>query len=102
MLYLALAVAGLIPGAATVWLVRRRHGWITAVLAGAAVVVALPVTTVSALAVLLVYFPMLAVALSLAAVAAALHDYDSGRVWVATGWAAAAVALLSLAGWRAL
>ena len=102
MLYLVLAGAGLIPGVATTWLVRRRHSWTTALLAGAAVVVALPVATVAALAALLLYFPLLGVALGLAAAAAALHDYDAGRVWVATSWAATAAVLLSLASWRVL
>jgi hypothetical protein len=102
MLYLVLVGAGLVPGMATTWLVRRRHSWTTAVLAGIAVVVALPIATVAALALALIYFPALGVALGLAAAAAALHDYDTGRIWLATGWAASAALLLSLASWRAL
>lgn len=102
MLYLVLVGAGLIPGVATTWLVRRRHSWAAAVLAGVAVVVALPVAAAAAVVSLLIYFPMLGVALGLAAVAAALHGYDTGRIWLATGWAAAAAVLLSLASWRVL
>ncbi|MFD6324210.1 hypothetical protein ACFWOL_15370 [Streptomyces sp. NPDC058442] len=90
---LALALAGLAPGAATAWLLRHR-GWPLATLAGLGVTISLP----GLLLVAMVVFPPLGIAVALAALAAALRAYDAGRVLIGTAWAATAVVALGCAG----
>ncbi|MFF9285418.1 hypothetical protein [Streptomyces griseosporeus] len=90
---LALCLAGLIPGTVTAWLLRRR-GWLVALAAGLGVTLSLPALLLAAM----VLFPPLGFAVALAAIAAALHAYDDGRVWIATAWAATAVLALTCAG----
>ncbi|MEU1478912.1 hypothetical protein [Streptomyces sp. NPDC005760] len=89
-----LVLAGLAPGVATAWFLRR-HGRLISLLAGAGVTVALPFL----LLVTLVAVPPLGFALGLLAAAAALRAVDDGRVWVATAWAGVAVVAISCAGW---
>lgn len=90
---LAICLAGLLPGVATVWLLRGR-GWLLAALAGLGVTLSLP----AALIATMVVFPPLGVAVAVGALAAALHAYDDGRVWIATAWAATACLALACAG----
>ncbi|MFF9215601.1 hypothetical protein [Streptomyces viridosporus] len=90
---LVLVLAGLVPGLATVWLLRRR-GWVLALLAGLGVTVSLP----GLLLVAMIAFPPLGIAVALAALVAALRAYDDGRVLIGTAWAATAVIALGCAG----
>lgn len=89
---LALALAGLVPGIATAWLLRGR-GWLLALAAAAGVTVSLP----GLLLVAMIAFPPLGVAVALAAGAAALHAYDDGRVWIGTAWASTAFVAITCA-----
>ena len=90
---LALVLAGLAPGLATVWLLRRR-GWLVAVAAGLGVTISLP----GMLLLAMIAFPPLALAVTLVALASALHAYDDGRVWIGTAWATTALIALTCAG----
>lgn len=90
---LAICLAGLVPGVATVWLLRGR-GWPLAVTAGLSVTLSLP----AALIVTMVLFPPLGFAVAVGSCLAALHAYDDGRVWIATVWAATACLALTCAG----
>jgi hypothetical protein len=89
-----LVLAGLAPGVATAWFLRRR-GTLISLLAGAGVTVSLPFL----LLVTLVAVPPLGFVLGGLAAVAALQAYDDGRVWVATAYAGAAVVALGCAGW---
>ncbi|WP_233534362.1 hypothetical protein [Streptomyces murinus] len=89
-----LLAACLVPGALTVWLLRR-HGWGVAVLAGAGATAALPLVLISGMLV----FPPLGYAIGAAAALVALRDYDSGRLWRASTWATVAVIAVSCARW---
>ncbi|MFI5685879.1 hypothetical protein [Streptomyces sp. NPDC051636] len=95
LLITVLCLAGLAPGLATVWLVRRRSSWLLAVLAGVAVTVALPFLLLTSL----VLFPPLGIAVGLAAALAALRAYDRGRIWSATVWAGVTALAVSCARW---
>ncbi|MEU7048049.1 hypothetical protein [Streptomyces eurythermus] len=94
MLFLALCLAGLAPGAATAWLLHHRHGWPTAALAGLGITASLPCL----LAAVMLVFPPLGIVVGVGSIGAALRAYDGGRVWVATAWAATAVVALTCAG----
>ncbi|MEU8968132.1 hypothetical protein AB0D11_02455 [Streptomyces monashensis] len=94
MLYALLAVAALAPGLITVWRLRHR-GWGLALLAGIGVTAALPFVLISGM----VAFPPLGFVVGVGATLAALRDYDSGKIWHATGWASLAVVVLACAGW---
>jgi hypothetical protein len=89
-----LVLAGLAPGVATAWFLRRR-GRLISLLAGAGVTVSLPFL----LLVTLVVVPPLGFVLGFLAGAAALRAYDDGRVLIATAWAGAAVVAVGCAGW---
>ncbi|EGX60115.1 hypothetical protein SZN_09341 [Streptomyces zinciresistens K42] len=92
MILALLLAAALVPGAATVWLLRH-HGWALACTAGAAVTLSLP-----GLALLLaVLFPPLGIAAALASTTAALRAYDDGRIWAGTAWAGTAGLALTCA-----
>lgn len=90
---LAICLAGLLPGLATVWLLRG-HGWPLAVAAGLGVTLSLP----AALILTMVVFPPLGVAVAVVSLLAALRALDEGRVWIATVWAATACLALTCAG----
>ncbi|MFH9404911.1 hypothetical protein ACH4JS_34890 [Streptomyces sp. NPDC017638] len=94
MLFLALCLAGLAPGAATAWLLHQRHGWLTAVLAGLGVTASLPCLLVAAM----VVAPPLGILVALGSIVAALRAYDAGRIWIATTWVATALVALACAG----
>ncbi|MFF9002634.1 hypothetical protein ACF1GW_35575 [Streptomyces achromogenes] len=94
MLFLALCLAGLAPGAATAWLLHKRHGWLTAALAGLGVTASLPCLLV----VVMMVFPPLGLVVGVGSILAALRAYDAGRVWVATIWVVTALAALTCAG----
>ncbi|MGW1595271.1 hypothetical protein [Streptomyces sp. NPDC002343] len=94
MLFLALCLAGLAPGAATAWLLHRRHGWLDAVLAGLCVTASLPCLLVAAM----VVFPPLGIVVGLGSIVAALRAYDAGQVWIATTWVATALVAFACAG----
>ncbi|WP_330339386.1 hypothetical protein [Streptomyces sp. NBC_00557] len=95
LLITVLCLAGLAPGLATVWLVRRHTGWLLAVLAGVGVTAALPFLLLASL----VLFPPLGIAVGLAAALAALRSYDRGRIWSATAWAGLTVLAVSCTRW---
>lgn len=95
LLFTLVCLAGIAPGVATVWHLRRYYGWPLALLAGAGVTAVMPCLLISSL----IVFPPLGFAVGLAAAAAALGAYDDGRVWIATAWAAASVIALACAGW---
>lgn len=96
MLYALLAVAGLTPGIATVWHLRRQgHGWLLAVLAGVGVTVSLPFLLLSTL----VVFPPLGLAVGAAAVLAALTAFDEGRIVFGLVWVHLAVVAFACARW---
>jgi hypothetical protein len=90
---LALVLAGLAPGIATAWLLRRR-GWPLALLAGLGVTVSLP----GLLLLAMVAFPPLGIAVAFGSLIAAIRAYDDGRVWIATAWTAATAVALACAG----
>lgn len=96
MLLALVCLAGLTPGLATAWYLRHEgHGWLLAICAGLGVTASIPAMLLSTLWL----FPPLGIAVGLASVLAALRAYDSGRVWAATAWVAAATVALSCAGW---
>lgn len=90
MLPLALCIAGLAPGAATVWLLHQ-HGWLLAITAGVGVTASLP----GLLIVAMIWFWPLAAVVAGGAALCALQAYDAGRVWAATAW----VSVVLLAAW---
>jgi hypothetical protein len=93
MLLLAICLAGLLPGLATVWMLRG-HGWPIVVAAGIGVTLSLPATLIATM----VLVPPLGVAVAAASCLAALHAYDQGRVWIATVWAVTASIALTCSG----
>ncbi|WP_445524781.1 hypothetical protein [Streptomyces cyslabdanicus] len=96
MLFLAICLAGLAPGLATVWLVHSRgHSWALAIAAGVGVTACLPLLLLAAV----LAWPPAAYAITAVAVLAALKAYDDGRVLIASAWATAAVAAYACAGW---
>lgn len=96
LIFAALCLAALAPGAATVWLLRRnRRSWLLAALAGVGVTVSGPFLLLASLFV----FPPLGLLLGGGAALAAVHYYDEGQVWAATAWAAAATLALACSGW---
>lgn len=90
MLLLALCIAGLAPGAATVWLLHQR-GWLLAIAAGVGVTVSLP----GLLIVAMIWFWPLAAAVAGGAAVCACQAYDDGRLWAATVW----VSVVLVAAW---
>ncbi|MEV6803160.1 hypothetical protein [Streptomyces sp. NPDC051132] len=94
MLFFALCLAGLAPGAATAWLLHQRHGWPLAILAGLGVTASLPCLLVAAM----VVFPPLGIVVGIGSGAAALRAYDAGRIGVGTAWTATALVALACAG----
>ncbi|MGQ5606178.1 hypothetical protein [Streptomyces sp. EKS3.2] len=98
MILYALLLALLVMGAATGWLVHRRHGLRLAVLAGLTVALGLPVFGAAAIAAVLMAFPPLGVGVAIVAGVCAVNAYDRGQVFVATSWAVAATTALACAG----
>ncbi|GAA3956842.1 hypothetical protein GCM10022384_07460 [Streptomyces marokkonensis] len=93
MLLLAICLAGLAPGLATVWLLRRK-GWLLATLTGLAVTLALPGLLILAM----VAMPPLGYVIAVCSVVIAVRAFDEGRVWVGCAWAVVLVVSFACAG----